>query len=155
MKKALVLSALVLMFGFAPVVSAQTVDDAISLTRSVIQTERQAIVAANLGLSETESAVFWPLYREYRSAVEQAIDTRVGMLKRFSESYETLTDDEATSLLDDHLSYQKQILKVRTSYAKKMNKVLAGKTVARFFQIENKMDAIVNYELASEVPLMR
>ena len=155
MKRALVLSALVLAFGLAPMASAQTADDAIHLTRAVIQTERQAIVAANLGLSEAESAVFWPLYREYRSAVEQAIDTRVDMLKRFSESYETLTDDEAMSLLDDHLSYQKQVLKVQTTYAKKMNKVLPGNTVARFFQIENKMDAIINYELASDIPLIK
>ena len=155
MKRALVLSALVLAFGLTPVVGAQTADDVIHLSRSVIQTERQAIVAANLGMSESESTVFWPLYREYRSAVEQAIDTRVDMLKRFSESYETLTDDEAMSLLDDHLSYQKQVTKVRTTYAKKMNKVLQGKTVARFFQIENKMDAIINYELASDVPLIR
>ena len=77
------------------------------------------------------------------------------MLKRFSESYENLTDDEAMSLLGDHLSYQKQVLKVQTTYAKKMNKVLQGKTVARFFQIENKMDAIMNYELAGDIPLMR
>lgn len=155
MKKVFALSALILVSCLVPVLSAQTADDVVHLSRSVIQTERQAIVAANLGLSEAESTVFWPLYREYRSAVEQAIDTRVDMLKRFSESYESLTDDEAMSLLDDHISYQKQVLKVQTTYAKKMKKVLQGKTVARFFQIENKMDAIINYELASDIPLMR
>ena len=155
MKKVFVLSALVLVAGLVPVLSAQTADDVIHLSRSVIQTERQAIVTANLGLSEAESTVFWPLYREYRNAGEQAIDTRVDMLKRFSESYENLTDEEAMSLLGDHLSYQKQVLKVQTTYAKKMNKVLQGKTVARFFQIENKMDAIINYELASDIPLIK
>ena len=137
------------------VVSAQTADDAIQLTRSAIQTERQAVVAANLGLNESESAVFWPLYRDYRNAVEQAADARVDILRRLFSNYETLTDDEAMSLLDDHLAFEKEMLKIRTSYAKKMSKVLPGRTVARFFQIENKMDVIIDYEMAGEIPLVK
>ena len=146
----------ILVASFTPgVVSAQTADDAIQLTRSAIQTERQAVVAANLGLNESESAVFWPLYRDYRNAVNQAADARVDILRRLFSNYETLTDDDALSLLDDHLAFEKAVLKIRTSYAKKMSKVLPGRTVARFFQIENKMDAIIDYEMAGEIPLVR
>jgi hypothetical protein len=146
----------ILVAAFAPaVLSAQTADDAIQLTRSAIQTERQAVVAANLGLNESESAVFWPMYRDYRNAVNQAADAKVDILRRLFSNYETLTDDEAMSLLDDHLAFEKEILKIRTSYAKKMSKVLPGRTVARFFQIENKMDAIIDYEMAGEIPLVR
>ena len=154
--KHLIVVLAVLVAAFAPtVVSAQTADDAIQLTRSAIQTERQAVVAANLGLNESESAVFWPLYRDYRNAVNQAADARVAILRRLFSDYETLTDDDAMSLLDDHLAFEKEMLKIRTSYAKKMSKVLAGRTVARFFQIENKMDAIIDYEMAGEIPLVR
>ena len=149
-----VLATLVALFA-AAVISAQTADDAIQLTRSAIQTERQAIVAANLGLDESESAVFWPMYRDYRNAVEQAADARVDILTRLFSNYDTLTDDEAMSLLDDHLAFEKAVLKIRTSYAKKMSKVLPGRTVARFFQIENKMDAIIDYEMAGEIPLVK
>ena len=149
-----VLATLIAVFAVA-VVSAQTADDAIQLTRSAIQTERQAVVAANLGLNESESAVFWPMYRDYRNAVEQAADARVDILTRLFSNYETLTDDEAMSLLNDHLAFEKEMLKIRTSYAKKMSKVLSGRTVARFFQIENKMDAIIDYEMAGEIPLVK
>ena len=146
----------ILVAAFTPaIVLAQTVDDAIQLTRSAIQTERQAVVAANLGLNESESVVFWPMYRDYRNAVNQAADAKVDILRRLFSDYETLTDDEAMSLLDDHLAFEKEMLKIRTSYAKKMSKVLAGRTVARFFQIENKMDAIIDYEMAGEIPLVR
>ena len=148
------LTTLVAVFA-AAALPAQTVDDSIQLTRSVVQTERQAIVASNLGLSESESAVFWPLYRDYRNAVEQAADARVDILTRLFSNYETLTDDEAMSLLSDHLAFEKEMLKIRTSYAKKMSKVLSGRTVARFFQIENKMDAIIDYEMAGEIPLVK
>jgi hypothetical protein len=149
-----VLTTLVAVFA-AAALPAQTADDAIQLTRSVVQTERQAIVASNLGLSESESAVFWPLYRDYRNAVDQATDAKVDILKRLFSNYETLTDDEAMSLLTDHLAFEKETLKIKTSYAKKMGKVLPGRTVARFFQIENKMDAIIDYEMAGEIPLVK
>jgi len=149
-------TVLLLFIGcFSLPLSAQTADDEIQLTRSVIQAERLAVVAANLGLSDSEGAIFWPLYKEYRAAVDQAVDTRVALMERFFASYETLTDAEATGLLNDFLAYEKNLLKVRTTYAKKMQKVLPGRTVARFFQIENKMDAIIEYEMAGEVPLLR
>ncbi len=148
---ALILSTVLL----ASPARAQTVDDDIQLTRAVVQTERQAVVAANLGLSDAESAVFWPLYKEYRSAVDQATDTRVALLKTYFASFETLTDEEASALLDDFFTYQKNLLKTRTTYAKKMRKVLSGRTVARFFQIEHKMDTVIEYEMAGEVPLIQ
>jgi Spy/CpxP family protein refolding chaperone len=135
--------------------SAQTSDADIQLTRAVVQTERQAVVAANLDLDDNEKAIFWPLYREYRAAVDQAVDTRVALLKTYFASHETLTDEEASALLGDFLAYEKNLLKVRTTYAKKMQKVLSGRTVAKFFQIENKMDTIIEYEMAGEVPLIK
>ena len=130
-------------------------DRAVQLTRSAIQAERQAILATNLELSEKERAIFWPLYEEYRGALELAVNTRVDLLNQYFASYETLTDPEATALLDKHIAWEKEVLKVRSTYAKKMGKALSGKTVARFFQIENKMDVIVEYELAGEIPLIK
>ena len=130
-------------------------DRAVQLTRSAIQAERQAILATNLELSEKESAIFWPLYEEYRKALEPAVNTRVDLLNKYFASYETLTDQEATALLDKHIAWEKEVLKIRSTYAKKMGKALSGRTVARFFQIENKMDIIVEYELAGEIPLIK
>ena len=66
-----------------------------------------------------------------------------------------MTDKEAIALLDKHLVWEKEVLKVRSDFAKKMSKALSGRTVARFFQIENKMDIIVEYELAGEIPLIK
>ena len=130
-------------------------DRAVQLTRSAIQAERQAILATNLELSEKERAIFWPLYEEYRGALELAVNTRVDLLNQYFASYETLTDQEATALLDKHIAWEKEVLKIRSTYAKKMGKALSGRTVARFFQIENKMDIIVEYELAGEIPLIK
>lgn len=151
-------SRLLIMICLAVVPSAwsQFEDDrAVQLTRSAIQAERQAILATNLELDEKQSAIFWPLYQEYRNALESAINTRVDLLNQFFASYETLTDKEANALLEKRIAWEKDVLKVKSEYAKKMSKALPGKTVAKFFQIENKMDIIVEYELAGEIPLIK
>jgi len=155
MRNRFTLFALVITMLVATAMSAQTNGDDVELTRAAIQTQRQEIVAANLGLNSEESRVFWPLYQEYRDAVGRAIDTRVDLLERFSESYETLTDGEAMSLLNEHFGFEKEMLEIQTEYATKMSKVLPGRTIARFFQIENKMDAIIHYEMAGEIPLVK
>jgi hypothetical protein len=151
-----VLLVIAICLAVVPNAWAQFEDNrAVELTRSAIQAERQAILAANLELDEKESAVFWPLYQEYRDSLESAISTRVDLLNQYFASYETLTDKEAIALLDKHLAWEQEVLKVRSTYAKKMSKALSGKTVARFFQIENKMDIIVEYEMAGEIPLIK
>lgn len=154
--KQVTLFAVAVCLAIAPNAWSQLEDQrAVELTRSAIQAERQAILAANLELDEKEAAIFWPLYEEYRKALESAISTRVDLLNQYFASYETLTDQEAIALLDHHLAWEKEVLKVRSAYAKKMSKALSGRTVARFFQIENKMDIIVEYEMAGEIPLIK
>lgn len=156
LKKPLALLVLTICLGLTCDAWAQYDDsEAIRLTRSVVQAERQAIIAANLQLDEEERAAFWPLYQEYRDALDTAISARVEFLEQYFASYETLTDKEALALLERHLAWEKQVLEIRKKYAKKMSKVLSGKTVAKFFQIENKMDIIIDYEMAGEIPLIK
>ena len=139
----------------APGAWAQSKDASIRLTRSAVQAERQALIATNLGLSEKERAVFWPLYAEYRKAVDQIADDKVKFFERFFSSYETLTDAETLALLDESFKLKVRYLEVQKAHADTMREVLSGKTVARFFQIENKMDVIVDYEMSGEFPLIK
>jgi predicted HicB family RNase H-like nuclease len=133
----------------------QSSDSSIRLTRSAVQAERQALIATNLGLTEEQRAVFWPLYAEYRKAIDEIADDKVEFFERFFASYETLTDGEALALLDESFKLKARYLEVQKTHAAEMRKHLSGKTVARFFQIENKMDVIVDYEMSGEFPLIK
>mgnify|MGYP001824249886 FL=1 len=139
----------------APSAWAQSNDSSIRLTRSAVQAERKALIATNLGLTEEQRAVFWPLYAEYRKAIDEIADDKVEFFERFFASYETLTDEEALALLDESFKLKARYLEVQKTHAAKMREALPGKTVARFFQIENKMDVIVDYEISGEFPLIK
>jgi hypothetical protein len=127
----------------------------IELTRTVIQAERQAIVADNMQLPEDVAGRFWPLYREYRNDVSKIGDRRVKLITTYAENYENLSEQTAEWMVSEFLSMEKANLALRESWAPRFGEVLAPKQLARFYQIENKLDAIINYDLASSIPLVK
>lgn len=139
--------------ALAAPLAAQTGE--LALTRQVIQTERQALVTAAMELTEDEGKVFWPLYREYREAMAKVGDRIQNLIIDYAAKYATLTDVDAQAMLDEMVAIDQEALKVRKDYIKKFGQILPAKRVARFFQLENKMDAVVKADLAEQIPLAK
>jgi len=146
----------------APGSEAKAADDAerditneIELTRAAIQLRRQALVTAAMDLGAKEAEAFWPLYREYRMEMLKVNDRFVTLLTSYLESYDSLTDQQANKLLDDYVGIEKARTGVKSKYLSRFRKVLPGRKVARFFQIDNKLDAVINADLAASIPLAR
>jgi hypothetical protein len=133
--------------------AAQTASE-IEIDRAMMETERKAIVAKNMILSEEEADAFWPVYNDYREAVRPLTDKRVKLIRELAAQFETLGDDVAQDMLKENFSQQQARLKLKRSYIGKFNKVLAPKKTVRLFQIENKLDAIIDFGLAKAIPLV-
>jgi len=116
---------------------------------------RQALVTAAMDLEPKDADVFWPLYREYRTEMAQVNDRFVRLLTGYLENYDKLTDDAASKMLAEYLSIDRARNDVKTKFVPRFEKVIPPKQVARFFQIDNKLDAVINAELAKLVPLAR
>ena len=127
----------------------------LALSRAQLQVERQAIITRAMEFTDGESNTFWPLYREYQGKLEEVIDRQVALLRDYAASYDTLTDKQSEDLVKRYQDSQKDKLKVQQDYFKKFKKILPPRKVARYFQLENKLDAIVAYDLARTVPLVR
>lgn len=127
----------------------------IEMTRAEIQKTRQKMVAAGLGLTEEEALGFWPAYRDYRVEMARLGDRLVRTIEEFVASEATLTDEQANRLLDELLDIRAGEVSVRKKHVKQFRKILPPTKVARFFQIENKLDAVIHYELAARIPLVR
>jgi len=130
-------------------------NDEIEMLRSMAQTERKALIAEAMQLSTSESQAFWPVYNDYRAELIKVGDRKLKLITDFAANYETLTDEQAKSLLKDSFSIQDEQQKIRKKYVKRFEKVLPSIKVARFYQLENKIDAVVNLQLAEQIPLAR
>jgi len=140
-------------WGTVGPVMAQTEADVIETVRAQISANRKALVAANLELTEEESAGFWPLYREFHNERDALSDRRMAILLDFRDNFDDLSDEKSRQIIDDHFGLQNDLLKLDKKYAKKFSKVLSDKRTLRYLQIEGKMDAIINSELTQVVPL--
>jgi hypothetical protein len=113
-------------------------NDTIEMVRSVSALERKAVIARGLQLSGEESTEFWSIYDDYAAEKKRVNDRLV----------------KVTSLVNDSMKVQADLLKVRKKYLKKLKKVLPPKKLARFYQIENKLDAVANVTIAQGIPLV-
>lgn len=119
-----------------------------------IRANKKAFVAVNLQLSEEEAKSFWPLYDKYQAEISAIGDREVAIVEDYTANYKDLSNDKATQLMESYLAAQGDRVKVRSSYLPEFAKILPGRTVARFYQIENKMDAVVRYDLARSIPVI-
>jgi hypothetical protein len=133
---------------------AQTRSD-VEVTRADIQADRKAIVADNLPLTDAQGAAFWPVYQEYRTEMSKIGDRALKLVTDYASGYDTLTDAQATALMTEHLAIQKDVVKVKEKYRTRFEKAIPAKLVLRFYQIENRLDTIMQLEVLSAIPLAK
>ena len=152
-----VVALAVAMLGF--VVPASTQDrpaDNMDILRNKIKADKKVLVALNMGLTESEANGFWPVYTDYQKELGQ-INRRIrALLESYAGDYNnrTLTDAKAQKLIDEFVSIEKAEANLKASFAPKLTKVLPAIKVARYLQIENKIRAIINFDIAAQVPLI-
>jgi hypothetical protein len=127
---------------------------AIAELRQEAGQDRRNIVKANMLLTETESARFWPLYDEYRAERKKIGDRRVRLVTDFLAQQNSMTEDEARALANEDFAILKDTSELKTKWYKKMTKELSERTVARFFHIDEKLDAAADIALAANIPLI-
>ena len=134
--------------------NAQTANDYLELTREVLKVEKKAAVAEAMQLSETESQPFWNLYNEYQSALYLIQNKRIAIIKDYSDNFTSLSDEKADELWIGSLKYEQELLKLKKRYYAKFKKVVSPGKAARLMQLENKIEALIDVQLALELPLI-
>ena len=139
----------------APAVSQDKPADNMQILLEKIRADKKLLVAANMELTESEAKAFWPLYQKYQDELFLLRARTARLIKDYSEAYKDMKDEKAKALLDESITIESMGLKLRQAYLPKFRKALPEKKVARYYQIENKMQATLNYELAREIPLVQ
>lgn len=137
---------------------AQTTDhrkseEQISLRQ--LDTRQRVVYALNLGLTDAEGKVFWPIYDQYAADIKQVTDERVELLNDFADRYESLTDADAEAMLARIWRAERDALRIRQKYAARVQKVLPGAKALRYVQLQARIDNQVLGRFMSLIPLAR
>jgi hypothetical protein len=145
---------LIMILVALPAWAGEAADADFGILRDTIRANKKALVAVNLTLSDAEATAFWPLYERYEAELKAVNDRLVQLIGDYTSHYRELSDDRARTLAEDYLAVEEDRAKVRRAYFPDFAKVLPGKKAARFYQIENKMDAVIRYDLAAAIPVL-
>jgi hypothetical protein len=129
--------------------------DNMQIMMEKVKADKKHVVAQNMGLTETEAKGFWPIYDAYQNDLAGINQRLIGLIETYAAAYNanTLTDAQAQSLLANLVAIEESEVTLQKTYIPKLSKVLPGKKVARYIQIENKIRAGVKYQLANGIPL--
>jgi hypothetical protein len=129
--------------------------DTMQMLRDKIRADKKLLIAENLPLTEAEAKAFWPVYENYQKEMSALNDRMIKLIREYANNYQAMSDQTAKKLMDEYLAIDAARLKIRQAYVPRFRKVLREKQVARYYQLENKVQAAVNYELAAEIPLVK
>ena len=138
-----------------PAVAQTQQADTMQAVRDKIRADKKLLITENLPLTAAEAKAFWPVYDSYQRELSGLNDRMIKLIKEYANNYQTMSDQTAKRLMDEYLAIEAARLKLRQAYLPRFRKVLREKQVARYYQLENKIQAAVNYELAAEIPLVK
>jgi len=126
----------------------------INIQRKVINDKRNTAIAFNMSFTQKEKEKFWPVYREFRTAMGKVGDKRVAVIVEYAQYMNSMSQARAKQLLDRSFAVEKETIKVKERYVRKFRKFLPETKVVRLMQVENRMDSQIDLKLAEGIPLM-
>ena len=127
------------------------------ILRQKIKADKKLIVSSNMQLTDAEAKSFWPVYDAYQKDLE-GINKRLGkLIIDYANAYNkgAVPNETAKKLADESIAIEESELKLKKATFAKLDKSIGAMKAARSLQIENKIRAVIKFDLASEIPLVQ
>ena len=149
----LILTACMALSAYA----ADTATSNMEIVRAKLQADKRLLVASAMQLSDAEGKAFWPIYDAHQAELDK-LNARIGkLIKKYADAYNkgsgAVSNDVAKELINESFAIDEAELKARRSTATKVEKALSSSHAVRYLQVENKIRAVLRYELADQIPL--
>ncbi len=132
---------------------AQDIQSYIELLKSDFVTNKKAIIIDVMQFTDKESEVFWPIYNEFEVELEKLTYMRLNNIKDFAANYDDMTDKKADELIKNSFDFAQGQLKLNKKYYKKFAAALTPAVAAKYMQVENAFQLMIDVTIAANVPL--
>lgn len=129
-------------------------DQDIEMLRANLRTQRKQITAQNMSLTADEATKFWPIFDEYRQEAIKPNDERWAVIKDYAANYNTMTDAQAQDYIKRSTAVDQQLLALRMKYVPVFEKVISPKKTALWYQIDRRIDLLINLQLSTVIPMV-
>lgn len=150
-------ATLMMIAGFAVLGLAQApATTNMDILRQKVKADKKLVVAHNLQLTDAEGAKFWPVYDAYQKELQQINERLAAVVLAYADEYKKgpVTDAAAKKLIEEAGAVDDAEAALKKNSVPKILAVLPAAKAARYVQIENKIRALVRYELAAGIPFV-
>jgi hypothetical protein len=135
------------------VINPTVTDEDIALLRRDLRAMKMQVIGQNMSLSEEEGQKFWPIYNHYVKDLQLVNDKKYALLKQYAEMWATMTDQDALIYVRNWLEADGQAQTLRLKYVPVVSQVLPGRKAATFFQVDRRLNMMIDLQLFSQIPL--
>ena len=129
-------------------------DQDIEMLRADLRRQRKQIMAENMTLTADEATKFWPIFDQYRREAIKPNDERWAVIKEYAANYNTMTDAQAQDYMQRSTAVDQQLLALCMKYVPLFEKVISAKKTALCFQIDRRVDLLINLQLSAQIPMV-
>src|SRR5271166_4142002 len=144
------------MLAFFPLCRAQdqgpTIDSTIAVVRANMRADKTTLITTLMNFNDKDGAAFWPIYQQYEYERSRLDDRRAAVIKQYTQKYPNLTDAEAKAMAEQMLDCESRQAELKKKYYKRFNKVLPALTVTKFFQLERRIDLMMDMQVEAALP---
>jgi Spy/CpxP family protein refolding chaperone len=130
-------------------------DEDIQMLRKDIRSQRKQLIAANMKLTDAEAEKFWPVYEQYISELVKTNSKKYALIKQYIQSGGALSDADAESAVKHWVEVDQSVAQLRMQYIPNFRKVLSPKSLALFYQLDRRVQLMIDLQLASTIPLVQ
>jgi hypothetical protein len=130
------------------------INSAVESLRADARADKVAIITEAMQFSDKESAAFWPIYKRYEYDLSKLNDERLQLIKAYGDKFSTITDADAKDLAERSFAFESRRTDLKKKYFKEFNKQLPATTVAKFFQLEHRLDLLTDLQIAAALPAL-
>jgi hypothetical protein len=138
----------------APLRAGEADEASMEILLDTLRSNKKALVDVNLTLTDEEARAFWPVYERYQAELGAVQDRVARVIEEYKANFGSMSHEKAMELVAQYLDAEKARAEVRSRYVKPVSEALPGRKVMRFYQIENKVDAVLRYQIAAEIPVV-
>jgi hypothetical protein len=135
------------------VISPTVTDADIALLRKDLRAMKMQVIGQNMSLSDEQGQKFWPIYNHYVKDLQAVNDQKYALLKQYAEMWETMSDEDAMIYVRHWLETDVQAQDLRLKYVPVVSQVLPGRKAATFFQLDRRLNMMIDLQLFSQIPL--
>ena len=127
----------------------------LEILRSDVRAEKVALITEMMEFTDEQAEVFWPVYRDMENEADKLTDQRIALIKEYAENYDTMTDKAATDIVARAIKLREKRLSLQKKYYKKFSKVLDPVTAAKFYQIDNEINKLIDLQISAGQPFFK